>query len=171
MITLGVITAIDNKNNFCKVRLPTLEGPGNKNQVILSATQLLPPGIGAGYEVDDVVFVSFVDNTLGRPVVLGQLYKGPGQGTKVDGIGSKNDTSLGIAASMDCLELKVHGKASIPLSTLLTSPNSTTNNITIATLLNTIKDLEQRVESLEQLVNTLKSISGVAAVADIITNN
>ena len=64
MITLGVIEALDNKNNFCTVRLPTFEGAGNKVPVSVSATQMLPPGIGAGYEVGDVVFVSFVDNIL-----------------------------------------------------------------------------------------------------------
>ena len=142
MITLGVIVSIDNLDNFCQVRLPTLEGAGNMSQVVLSATQLLPPGIGAGYEVGDVVFVSFVDNTLGRPVVLGQLYKGPGKGTKIDDIGSDFDKSLGEAASMACKTLTVSNEATLPEGTKIVGADKNYN--TFHKLIDKIKTLENR---------------------------
>lgn len=146
MITLGVIQSIDNLNNFCKVRLPTLEGAGNKNMVELSATMMLPPGIGAGYEEGDVVFVSFVDNTLGRPMILGQLYKGPNKGTKVDGIGSANDTSLGCAESMTCKELIVKNEAIIPQNTKIDGQSVTPDYNSVAKLINKIKALETELD-------------------------
>lgn len=165
MITLGVIQSLDNLNNFCKVRLPTLEGAGNKNVVELSATMMLPPGIGAGYEVGDVVFVSFVDNTLGRPMILGQLYKGPNKGTRVDNIGNDGDNSLGSAMSMTCSELLAKDKATIPQTTnFIGAPDGydTPNQ-----LINKIMTLENKVEALENKVETLQaaliSLAGVCS--------
>lgn len=182
MITLGVIKAIDSLNNFCTVRLPTLEGAGNKVPIEISATQMLPPGVGAGFEEGDVVFVSFVDNTLSRPVILGQLYKGPGKGTRVDGIGSATDKSLGRANSMACTELDVQAKAtcdeldvkssaycnrivtkalnvtstaSLPSTTEFTNAESTYN--TPQALIDKLKELEAKVSELEEKNNTLTS--------------
>ena len=161
MITLGVIEALDNKNNFCTVRLPTFEGAGNKVPVSVSATQMLPPGIGAGYEVGDVVFVSFVDNTLGRPVVLGQLYKGPGKGTKVDKIGSSSDVSLGIAKTMTCEELVAKSKATIPQTT--TFEGAGVNYNSPVDLIQRIKDLEDEIG---QLKIVLAAFATTAATAN-----
>ena len=146
MITLGTIISIDNTSNFCKVRLPTLEGAGNVTTTIMSATQMLPPGISAGYEVGDVVFVSFVDNSLGRPVVLGQLYKGPGKGTKVGDLGSDFDTSLGEAASMACKELNVSAHATLPLATTIVGSRE---NYTLNDLISDIKDLKERMDKVD----------------------
>ena len=171
MITLGVIQSIDNLNNFCKVRLPTLEGAGNKNMVELSATMMLPPGIGAGYEEGDVVFVSFVDNTLGRPMILGQLYKGPNKGTKVDGIGSASDTSLGCAESMTCKELIVKNEAIIPQNTQIDGQSVTADYNSVAKLINKIKALETELDVMRGLLLTactagmLNPGAGFAAMA------
>ena len=146
MITLGTIISIDNASNFCQVRLPTLEGVGNITTTTLTATQMLPPGISAGYEVGDVVFVAFVDNSLGRPVVLGQLYKGPNKGTKIDGIGRDNDNSLGEAATMACGELTVSGKAILPLDTTIVGSRE---NYTLNDLISDIKDLKERMDKVD----------------------
>ena len=75
MITLAQIIGLDYDSNLCKVRVPLLEQAGS-SAVILEATMLLPPGIHSGYKVNDIVFLSFTDNDLGRPIVLGQLYLG-----------------------------------------------------------------------------------------------
>ena len=147
MITLGTIISIDNASNFCQVRLPTLEGVGNITTTTLTATQMLPPGISAGYEVGDVVFVAFVDNSLGRPVVLGQLYKGPNKGTKIDGIGRDNDNSLGEAATMACGNLTVSGKAILPLDTVLVGGNKESYNL--ADLISDIKGLKERMDKVD----------------------
>jgi hypothetical protein len=72
MITLAQITAISLNTNLCTVKVPLLSGIGTN--VVLEATMLLPPGIHSGYKVDDIVFLSFTENDLGRPIVLGQLF-------------------------------------------------------------------------------------------------
>ena len=162
MVTLGEIISINADTNLCLVKLPTLEGAGNKNKIELHATMMLPPGIDAGYEVGDVVFVSFVDNTLGRPMVLGQLYRGPGKGTKIDKIGKLTDTSLGCAKTVTCNSLnakdsaKCHnleatGAVKIPQSTTFTGADGSYN--TPSELITKIKNLEDKVEFLEDSLN------------------
>ena len=166
MVTLGEIISINADTNLCLVKLPTLEGAGNKNKIELHATMMLPPGIDAGYEVGDVVFVSFVDNTLGRPMVLGQLYRGPGKGTKIDKIGKLTDTSLGCAKTVTCNNLvakdstKCHnleatGAVSIPQSTTFVGADADYD--TPSDLISKIKTLESKVETLEGKVRTLES--------------
>lgn len=164
MVTLGEIISINADTNLCLVKLPTLEGAGNKNKIELHATMMLPPGIDAGYEVGDVVFVSFVDNTLGRPMVLGQLYRGPGKGTKIDKIGKLTDTSLGCAKTVTCNDLnskdnaKCHnleatGAVKIPQSTTFTDADSSYN--TPSELITKIKNLETKVATLETKLEEL----------------
>jgi hypothetical protein len=140
MITLGEILSIDQLGNMCKVKLPTLEGAGNVTTIELHATMMLPPGIDSGYEVGDVVFVAFVDNTLGRPVVLGQLYRGPGKGTKVDNIGNISDKSLGRATTMACTNLDVQTDATIA-------------GTSIAALIQRVDALDNKVKSLDDQLN------------------
>lgn len=158
MITLGEILSIDDTSNLCVVKLPTLEGAGNKNIVQLSATMMLPPGINAGYEVGDVVFVSFVDNTLGRPTVLGQLYRGPGRGTKIDGIGRTSDKSLGRAKTISCGDLDVNSAANIPNTTVFTDALIDYN--TPAKLIGKTVNLETDVKTLQKQVATLQTKVG-----------
>ena len=165
MITLGEIKSINVDTNLCLVKLPTLEGAGNKNKIELHATMMLPPGIDAGYEVGDVVFVSFVDNTLGRPMVLGQLYRGPGKGTKIDKLGNLNDNSLGCAKTMTCENftskdtaicnnLEVTGYTKIPQSTWFTGAESAYN--TPSKLISKVTTLENKVTTLENKVADLE---------------
>lgn len=174
MITLGEIKSINSNTNLCVVKLPTLEGVGNKNKTELHATMMLPPGIDAGYEEGDVVFVSFVDNTLGRPMVLGQLYRGPGKGTKIDKIGNLNDNSLGCAKTVTCNDLtvrntakcnnlEVSGATKIPQSTQFTGAED--NYDTPSELISRIKSLEQKVNSLESALGRAQEALTTLAVA------
>jgi hypothetical protein len=167
MITLGEIKSINSDTNMCLVKLPTLEGAGNKNKIELHATMMLPPGIDTGYEVGDVVFVSFVDNSLGRPTVLGQLYRGPGNGTKIDSIGSTADDSLGCANTMTCKDftsknnaqctnLKVTGYTEVPQSTKFTGAEDAYN---------TPADLIARIQSLEASLDRTQAALKVLALA------
>ena len=153
MVTLGEIISINADTNLCLVKLPTLEGAGNKNKIELHATMMLPPGIDAGYEVGDVVFVSFVDNTLGRPMVLGQLYRGPNKGTKVDKIGRVTDTSLGCAKTVTCNNLVAKDSAKIPQSTTFTGADADYD--TPAELISKIKALEESLDRTQAALITL----------------
>jgi hypothetical protein len=109
MITLAKILEINTKNNLCKVNIPILEGAGNKVRVDLWATMLLPPGIHSGYQKDDTVFISFVDNSLGQPVVLGKLYQS-------DLAKIENEKQIG---SISCASLEVEQTAKLPLETVI----------------------------------------------------
>ena len=124
MITLAEIKEININTNLCKIRVPILEPVGNKKEVTMWATMILPPGIHAGYEVSDVVFVSFADNSLNRPVVLGQLYRG-NQGTAIDNIGSSSD-KIDKATSFSCIDLDATGTVTIPDTTTFDGVNSKT---------------------------------------------
>lgn len=171
MITLGVIESINPDTNFAEVRLPTLEGAGNVVPVKLHATQMLPPGISQGYEDGDVVFVAFVENNLGRPVILGQLYKGPYKNIDSPGtvvtvnngktIGSETDYSLGRAAQMSCKDIDVSSGG-----TLSTGVNLTyTGNATSYPKNRTIHSLLQEVDALKAEVSSLKTMLGSLATA------
>ena len=124
MITLAEIQEINVNTNLCKIRVPILESAGNKKEVTMWATMILPPGIHAGYDVSDVVFVSFADNSLNRPVVLGQLYRG-NQGTTVGNMGSSSNT-IDKATSFSCVDLDATGNVILPETTLFKGDNSKT---------------------------------------------
>jgi hypothetical protein len=170
MITLGVIESINPDTNFAEVRLPTLEGAGNVVPVKLHATQMLPPGISQGYEDGDVVFVAFVENNLGRPVILGQLYKGPyknidspGTVVTINGkkIGSETDYSLGRAAQMSCQNIDVSSGGTLSTGVRLTY----TGNATSHPDNRTIHSLLQEVDALKADVSNLKTMLGSLAAA------
>jgi len=76
MVTKGLITSIDYNGNTCEVRIPLFETVQNTNEVILPATIAIAPGVYNGYKEGDVVIVTFEDNNLDNPIVIGKLYLG-----------------------------------------------------------------------------------------------
>lgn len=155
MVTLAEILEINVLTNLCKVRVPLLEPAGNGTKVTMWATMILPPGIHGGYEPGDVVFVSFADNTLSRPVVLGQLYKGPGRaGNKIDKIGNNAD-ELDRATSFSCTNLEATGTVKLPSNTIITEANSD-ESTTIKTLMSTLESLQSQIDTLKAQVAELE---------------
>ncbi len=74
MVTKGIILDIDYNSNFCTVRIPILESAGDTQIMSARATFCITPGCYNSYKVDDVVFITFEDNVLTSPIVLGKLY-------------------------------------------------------------------------------------------------
>lgn len=77
MITKGIITSINRNKNKCAVRMPLFESASSTGPVIINALISNPPGVYNGYFKDDIVFVSFEENSLEKPIVIGKLYRGP----------------------------------------------------------------------------------------------
>jgi hypothetical protein len=136
MITLAQIMGLDYGTNLCRVRVPLLEQAGS-SAVILEATMLLPPGIHSGYKVNDVVFLSFTDNDLGRPIVLGQLYLG----------NTENIMAADQAGSISCEFLEVENELRIQ-NQKLTEVLSTLST-RIATLESTVATQAREIENLK----------------------
>ena len=157
MITLAEILELRVDTNLCKVRVPILEPVGNTKQVTMWATMMLPPGIHAGYEVGDVVFVSFVDNSLNRPLVLGQLYRG-NQGTAIDNIGKSSD-KLDRASDFSCGNLDATGNVSLPASTTfqVLSGTKVTDTKTFQMLWQEVLALQIALATLQTNYNQLNS--------------
>jgi hypothetical protein len=150
MITLGEIRAMRNDTNLCQVRVPILEPAGHTAEFLMWATMMLPPGIHSGYEIGDVVFLTFADNSLNRPVVLGQLYRGAGLGTKIDDLGTNSD-KLDRATDFSCQNLDATGTVKLPTSTTFTVWNGTVASGTQKTFEALWDDVKQLQEDLSQL--------------------
>lgn len=77
MITKGVIVNINRNKNKCHVRMPLFETASSSGPVIIEALINHPPGVYNGYFKEDIVFVSFEENALEKPIVIGKMYRGP----------------------------------------------------------------------------------------------
>lgn len=123
MTTLGEIVDIRQDTNLCQVHVPIFDAAGNKTEFRMWATMMLPPGIHSGYEINDVVFITFADNSLNRPIVLGQLYRG-GEGTKIGDLGDQSD-KLDRATKFSCNDLDACGKVHLPMEAIFTNFSGT----------------------------------------------
>ncbi len=75
MITKGVIQSVNRKGNKCAVQLPLFETAATTGPVVIDALINIPPGVYNSYFVGDVVFVSFEENALEKPIVIGKMYR------------------------------------------------------------------------------------------------
>jgi hypothetical protein len=117
---------------------------------------ILPPGIHGGYEVGDVVFVSFADNSLSRPVVLGQLYRGPSNSNVIDGMGKSSD-KFDKASDFSCVNLTAEGEVTIPAGTKLNYASGVSHFATIQALADEVVNLRNQVASLTATINSQSS--------------
>ena len=77
MITKGIIMSINRNKNKCSVRMPLFESASSVGPVIIEALISHPPGVYNNLFKDDIVFVSFEENALEKPIVIGKMYRGP----------------------------------------------------------------------------------------------
>ena len=156
MITLANIEELRPGTNLCRIRIPLFEGAGNIDQVDIWATMMLPPGIHDGYKEGDIVFISFSDNSLNKPVVLGQLYRG----SVNEYLGAEKD-KFDRAGTFSCDNLHVYDEVKIPLSTAFVAPDKQIQDAgdygTISKLIDKIRSLEASYATLSETVDTLKS--------------
>ena len=121
MVTKGIITAIPigDENNKYLVRLPFFEdATQDSEEIIYEATLSEPSGIIQGYGIGDIVYCTFEDNNLGRPVIIGKLF-------------AKGLENIG--AEINTLELDVGNRANLPANTTIgnATPEDVANISTI----------------------------------------
>lgn len=85
MITVGEIKSVStdiNNTVICDVDISLFRSTVNKYNAenklygsIYTATICTPPGLYMPYEVGDVVYIGFVNNTISNPVILGKVHK------------------------------------------------------------------------------------------------
>lgn len=115
MVVKGLIKSIDYGGNTCTVRLPVFESAASDKETVVTATFSNQPGIYNGYKVGDVVIVSFENNDIDMPIVMGKLYLGADVESK-DPRGAVNAANV-----------KSSSPISIPIDTELTLNNDPTN--------------------------------------------
>lgn len=145
MITKGIVEQIDRNNPYtAKVRIPVF----NKAQGVVGATptnQLYTasicclPNCNPNIKVGDVVYVSFEDNYIDKPIILGHLYNGI----------SNLNTTVGIKT--DSVEATV--TARLPADTNI---GDTTSN-DFVNLRNTRSNLQGQIDLLSQNANSLSN--------------
>lgn len=69
-------------DNHYKIRIPFFEDH-TKNEAEFEALLAYTPGIYNSYSVGDVVFISFENEKLDKPIILGKLYLREDQNKKV----------------------------------------------------------------------------------------
>ena len=110
MITKAVVMSINNAGNRCMVRMPLFETAASSAPAIAEALVNITPGMFNNLVVGDVVFVSFEENAIEKPIILGKLYKGTSVENDVNG-------GMGILDT-----LRVRTAATIPCTTLFEYP-------------------------------------------------
>ena len=140
MITKAIIQSINAASNRCIVRMPLFETAANQNPVTAEALINISPGLFNNFEVGDIVFISFEENAIEKPIVIGKLFRG---------VDIESDIRGG-AAILD--SLKVRSSATIPSSTLYEFNTNTANNYRD---LNTPKKVADYIKWLEKYVKSL----------------
>ena len=137
MITKGIIKTIEQGGNTCTVRLPLFE-MSSKKEVIISAIISAQPGVVNNYKEEDIVLVDFENNKIDQPIVIGKLYLGAIEEAKVP------------RGTINCEELNVNIKASLPLTTKLVFKGDSSTNTNIDGGLSTYKTIADIIEALQK---------------------
>ena len=116
MFTKAIIQSINANGTRCIVRMPLFETAANQNPVEAEALVNITPGIFNNLEVGDIVFISFEESAIEKPIIIGKLFRGADIENNTHGGGCILDT------------LKVHSSAVIPASTLYEFPTTIKNN-------------------------------------------
>ena len=75
MLTKAIIQSIDYTENICRVRIPLFENASRNTVMIEADAQFsIVPGVYNSYKTGDVVFISFEENRMELPVILGKLF-------------------------------------------------------------------------------------------------
>lgn len=131
---------IQRKNgNKYYVRIPLFEWSGEKQKFEEWATVCYMPGAFPTYKRGDIVFVSFENNDIGKPVILGKLYR---KNEKLE------DDSVTLYGSNLIVKNKVELPADIKIENL-----SITSITSLNYILNNYKILEEKVKKLEEEIN------------------
>lgn len=147
MVTKGIIVSVpeSSDSNIYKVRLPFFEDPiENAEEMIYESTLNESPGILQGYEVGDVVYCTFEDNNMARPVIIGRLF---------------STLFENVAAEIETLDLDVTNRASLPKHT--TIGNATEDDVArISEIKNKVNKMGDTIFGLMTFGNTIQFTAG-----------
>jgi hypothetical protein len=95
--------------------MPLFETAANPNPVLAEALVNIAPGMFNSIEVGDIVFISFEESAIEKPIILGKLFRGAEVESNIRGGGGVLDS------------LRVRSSATIPASTLYDFPAAAQN--------------------------------------------
>lgn len=116
MITKAIVQSINANGTRCIVRMPLFETASSTSRIEAEALVSVSPGVFNGLVVGDIVFVTFEENALEKPIIIGKLFKGANTEGNIRGGGGIFNT------------LKVNSAATIPSSTLFVFPQGKQND-------------------------------------------
>lgn len=145
MITKAIIESIH--SNKIIVRIPTINksslAVGANNTSELDAAPICTlPGISPKYQVGDVVYVSFEDDDLGKPVIIGRL----------------NTNSSSSVSDINIHSLKVSIDADLPKSSIIGDINSNELSKLSGIENNIQRELKHLQSKLEEINKVIENI-------------
>ena len=142
LVTKGIIKSIDYASNTYNVNIPLFEGVNNDFPVTLPAIAAVPPGVFNGYNVNDVVIITFEDNSIAKPVIVGKLYLGA----------SQEKTEM--RGAISCASLRVGSSCELPLSTKIAYTQGGNDVVAAETSYSKYKTIEDVLKALNSLSAT-----------------
>lgn len=130
MITEGIIKTIDYNSGNCTVRIPLYETVQGLGDVILPGRLSILPGIYNGYQIGDLVWIAFEQDSARTPIVIGKILQSP------------KKESVNKGGVVQCNSFVCKNSAVIPVTTTLAG--STTYD-TMEALATTTKALEEAI--------------------------
>lgn len=112
-------------DNHYMIRIPFMEDH-TKNKSIFSALLSHTPGIYDSYKVGDVVFISFENEKLDVPIILGKLYT-PNR----EFVGSANFQNINIEPKMSTNNRRLADTGVVPIDLQPANSSVITNNLSL----------------------------------------
>mgnify|MGYP003318749230 CR=1 FL=1 len=133
MITKAYIKGKVANSNKYSVRVPLFENSLIRQQYIMEATLITTPGTYNSYNIGDVVYVSFEEDSYEKCVILGLMSK--------EGIEDNEPRGYSLVNT-----LKVSNKVTLPKNTKIVDIDYDT----LKQLINRVQNLEDEVKELRK---------------------
>lgn len=132
MLTRAYVEEIDYPSAKIRVRIPTLNGIKESTNSTPSdqlewASMLQIPGLDIEYKIGDVVVVSFEDNDLSLPIILGFLK-----------LSENSKKSLNSRLHITSVDLTVTDNVTLPTNVTFASPTTGTQALSFEDVWNNI---------------------------------
>lgn len=158
MITTGIIKGkfVDKDNvTLYNVDISIFRDPtSDRGQSVVASTCCATPGQYEAYNVDDVVYVSFINNSISHPVILGKIYQNLAEAK-----------ALNTASYFKVNSLEVTGETTLPYNTKIGDINfvdlrgSLLDLQNVASYITTIND---KLKDVDDKINNISSDGNLA---------